>query len=222
MYLTISKRFEFCSSLRLARPDWTDRRNREVFGDEVGGVHGYGRNFLIPQGLAVMATPGSMKQAERIRTSANELRVRLNQELGAVAEKLNGLTLAFPVKAGETGKLYGSITTAQLAEAIETETGAQIDRRQIDIQPIKLLGVHSAAVRLTIDLVPEITILVHRDSEPAESAYGEDVEDTDISAQIVEELEEQEALEAEAEADEEDADLDEIDVEEEPAGEDED
>ncbi len=76
--------------------------------------------------------------------------------------------MAFPVKAGETGKLYGSITTAMIAEAAEQETGATLDKRQIDCEPIKSLGVHKAAVRLTIDLVPEITILVHREGEPAE------------------------------------------------------
>lgn len=165
-------------------------------GDVKKVADGYGRNFLLPQGLAVMATPGTMKQAVRIRKSADELRVRLNQELGTVAEKLNGLKLAFPVKAGETGKLYGSITTAMIAEAIETETGAEIDRRQIDTQPIKLLGVHTAGIRLTIDLVPEITILVHRETEPPEAAYEAEVEDTDIAARIIEELEEQEAEEA--------------------------
>jgi large subunit ribosomal protein L9 len=169
-------------------------------GDVKKVADGYARNFLVPQGLAVMATPGSLKQVERIRKSADELRLRLNQELGAVAAKLNGLTLAFPAKAGETGKLYGSITNAMIAEKIEQEIETEIDRRQIDIQPIKLLGVHHAIVRLTIDLIPEITILVHRDSEPAESAYAVQAEETDFAATVVEELEEQEAAEEDAEA----------------------
>jgi len=169
-------------------------------GDVKKVADGYARNFLLPQGLGVMATSGSLKQVERIRKSADELRLRLNQELSAVAEKLNGLTLAFPVKAGETGKLYGSITNSMIAEKIEQDIGTEIDRRQIDIQPIKLLGVHHAVVRLTIDLVPEITILVHRESEPAESAYAAQAEDADIAAMVVEELEEQEAADEEAEA----------------------
>ncbi len=169
-------------------------------GDVKKVADGYARNFLVPQGLAVMATPGSLKQVERIRKSADELRLRLNQELSAVAEKLNGLKLAFPAKAGETGKLYGSITSAMIAEKIEQEIGTEVDRRQIDIQPIKLLGVHHANVRLTIDLIPEITILVHRDSEPAESAYAVQAEETDFGAEVVEELEEQEAAEEDAEA----------------------
>jgi large subunit ribosomal protein L9 len=140
-------------------------------GDVKKVADGYGRNYLLPQGLAVLASPGALKQAERIRHSAGEERARLNQELGTVADQLEGLTLTFPVKAGETGKLYGSITTAMMAEAIEAARGLTIDRRQIDSQPIKTIGAHTAAIRLTVDLVPEIRIIVHREGEPPESAF---------------------------------------------------
>lgn len=140
-------------------------------GDVKRVADGYGRNYLLPKGLAVLATPGAVKQSERIRTAAEARRAQLNQELGGVAEQINGLTLVFPAKAGETGKLYGSITSAMLAEAIERETGLTIDRRQIDSQPVKTLGVHSAKLRLTIDLVPTFSVVVHREGEPVESAY---------------------------------------------------
>lgn len=140
-------------------------------GDVKRVADGYGRNFLLPKGLAVLATPGAVKQADKIRASGEATRSRLNEELAGVAEKINGLKLVFPAKAGETGKLYGSITTAMLADAIEQETGYQADRRQIDSQPIKTIGVHSARLRLTIDLVPSFTVVVHRDGEPVESAY---------------------------------------------------
>ena len=140
-------------------------------GDVKKVADGYGRNYLFPKGLAVLATPGALKQSDRIRTSAEAQRNRLNQELGGVAERIAGLTLIFPAKAGETGKLYGSITTAMLSEAIERQTGLPADRRQIDSQPIKTLGVHPARLRLTIDLVPTFTVVVHREGEPVESAY---------------------------------------------------
>ena len=166
-------------------------------GDVKKVADGYGRNFLLPHSLAVLATPGAMKQAERIRSTATEQRVRLNQELGSIAERLEGLKLVFPAKAGETGKLYGSITPAMIAESIERETGATIDRRQIDAQPIKALGVHKAVVRLTIDLIPALTVLVHREGEPAESAYGQtapgstkDFEELEAAAEEEEEEEE--------------------------------
>ena len=142
-------------------------------GDVKKVADGYGRNFLLPHGLAMLATPGALKQVDRIRQSATEQRVRQNQELGAIAERLNGLQLVFPVKAGETGKLYGSITPGMLAESIQQATGAQVDKRQIDCQPIKALGVHKANIRLTIDLIPSVTIVVHREGEAAESAFAE-------------------------------------------------
>lgn len=134
-------------------------------GDIKKVADGYGRNYLIPQGLAVLATPGSIKQAEHIRTTASVRRQQLNSEMGSLSEKLAGLVLTFPSKAGETGKLYGSITTQMIAEAISNKLGEQIDRRQIEVQPIRNLGEHKAVVRLTMDLTPEVKIIVHREGE---------------------------------------------------------
>lgn len=159
---------------------------------------GYGRNYLLPQGLAVMATPGALRQADRIRTTAAEERSRLNEELGSLAATLEELVLAFPMKAGETGRLYGSVTTMMVAEAIAAETGTEIDKRDIDSEPIKSLGVHKAGVRLTIDLVPEVTVLVHREGEPAESAYEIEAEEAEeVAAEAFADLRDE--LEAEAE-----------------------
>lgn len=149
-------------------------------GDVKKVADGYGRNYLLPQGLAVMASEGAVKQAGKIREKAETERTRLNEELGSLAEQLEGLRLAFPVRAGETGKLYGSITTAMIAEAIETATGTTIDKRQVDSEPVKSLGVHTASIRLTIDLVPEVTLLVHREGEPPESALEMEEEEPGV------------------------------------------
>ena len=175
---------------------------------------GYGRNYLIPQGLAVLATPGVLKQADRIRENASKERARLNQEFSAVAEQLTGLELTFAVKAGETGRLYGSVTTFMIAEAIETTTGVKIEPRQIDSRPIKMLGVYSVTVRLTLDLVPEVSVIVHREGELPETVYAL-VEEAIVEAEVagdfadlrarleVEEAElEAQAKQAEAAADE--------------------
>lgn len=132
---------------------------------------GYGRNYLIPQGLATLATPGALKQADRIRAAAELERARLNKELTAVYEQLNGLQLNFPVRAGETGKLYGSVTNQMISEAIQGQLGIEVDRHQIDSEPLKTLGVHRISARLTVDLVPELTIVVHREDLPPESAF---------------------------------------------------
>ncbi|MFV9675268.1 MAG: 50S ribosomal protein L9 [Anaerolineales bacterium] len=172
-------------------------------GDVKKVADGYGRNFLLPQGLAALAIPGMLKQTERIRGQAEKERNRLNIEMGSIAEQLNELTLNFEVKAGETGRLYGSITSAMIVEGIEQETAAVIDRRQIEAQPIKTLGVHEVKVRLTIDLIPEITVVVHREGEPPESAY-EIEEPLDIelegAGQFTDLQAELEAEDAEAEA----------------------
>ncbi len=134
-------------------------------GDVKKVADGYGRNYLIPQGLAILATPSALKQVEHIRQQAAATRAALNQELSGVAEQLSRLVLTFPAKAGETGKLYGSITPQMIAEAIKAKIGFEVDRRQLDIQPIRTLGTHVAYVRLTIDLVPEVKVVVHREGE---------------------------------------------------------
>jgi len=168
-------------------------------GDVKRVADGYGRNFLIPQGLAAPATPGMLKQAERIREKATKERVRMNEALASVAEKIDGLELVFATKAGETGKLYGSITTAMIADAIGEKIGTEIDRRQIETEPIKTLGVHTVEVRLTIDLVPTVTALVHREGESPESVYeleelaAAEIETAGEFVELQAELEEQEA-----------------------------
>jgi len=134
-------------------------------GDVKKVADGYGRNYLIPQGLAVLATPGALKQAEHIRQKAELARQALNQELSGVAEKINGLRLTFAAKAGETGKLYGSITPAMIAEAIKAKVGHDVDRRAIDTQPIRNLGRYEVPVRLTVDLSPTVRVIVHREGE---------------------------------------------------------
>src|SRR5512141_1659950 len=134
-------------------------------GDVKKVADGYGRNFLMPQKLAVLATPGAMKTAEKIRSQAEVQRASLNNELKDLADHINGVTLTFSVKAGETGKLYGSITTQDVATGIQEQTRYEVKRQQIDMQPIRELGEYKAHVRLTIDLMPEIKIIVRREGE---------------------------------------------------------
>ena len=139
-------------------------------------ANGYGRNYLIPQGLAVLATAGALAQAERIQAEADQRRTLLNQEMSVVAEKLSTIQLVFPARAGETGKLYGSITTQMLADSLTEELGTEITKRQIDSQPLRLLGMHKVKVRLTIDLIPEFDVVVYREGESPDN-YMVDAED---------------------------------------------
>ena len=137
-------------------------------GDIKKVADGFGRNFLLPQGLAVLATAGAVKQSEKIRAQAEVKRAELNNELKDLATQIGAVVLNFPAKAGETGKLYGSITTQDVATAITEKTRYEVKKSQVDMQPIRTLGEFTAHVRLTIDLVPEVKIVVHREGEATE------------------------------------------------------
>lgn len=142
-------------------------------GDIKKVADGYGRNFLIPQGLAVLATEGAMKQVQKIKAQAEVRRNTQNEELKGVAELIKEVTLVFAAKAGETGKLYGSITTQDIAAALTEKIRYEIKRQQVDTQPIRTLGEFTAHVRLTMDLIPEFKIIVHREGESPESVTGQ-------------------------------------------------
>jgi large subunit ribosomal protein L9 len=144
-------------------------------GDVKRVADGFGRNFLIPQHLAVLATAGALKQVDHIRQQATVRRAALNEEMGSVAEVLAKVVLTFPSKAGETGKLYGSITHQMITDAIKAKTGITVDRHQIDVEPIRTLGEKKAHIRLTVDLMPEIKIIVHREGEAVASLIPEPV-----------------------------------------------
>lgn len=166
-------------------------------GDIKKVADGYGRNYLIPQGLAVLATPGMLKQVDHIRTQAAARRQVLNEEMGGAAQLLAGQIFAFASKAGETGKLYGSITTQMIADEINQKLDLKVDRHQITCEPIRTLGEHIAHVRLTIDLIPEIKIVVYREGQAfsLEESQVETVAD-------VEEVEEPAADQTEGSAEE--------------------
>jgi len=135
-------------------------------GDVKKVADGYARNFLIPQKMAVMATQGSLKQIEKIKSTAAKQRELLNEEMAGLAEQLQGLEVRFTAKVGETGKLYGSITQQMIIDAVNEQLKVNIDRHQIESQPLREVGEHLVKIRLTFDLIPEIKVLV--ESEDAE------------------------------------------------------
>ncbi len=126
------------------------------FGDKndiVTVKNGYGRNYLIPQGLATIATKSAIKMAEEnIRQAAHKLE-KVKQDAMAISEKMSGLKITVPTKAGSNGKIFGSITTIQLAGSL-AERGFEIDKRKISAPDIKNLGEYKA----TIDLHKEVTV----------------------------------------------------------------
>jgi large subunit ribosomal protein L9 len=116
--------------------------------------------------------------------------------MSAVTEKMSGLVLAFPARASETGKLYGSITSQMIADALSERIGEEISRRSIDTQPLRILGEHKVHVRLTVDLVPEIMVIVHREGESPTLALAASEEGTEPTESVPEALEVSEAEEA--------------------------
>ncbi|MGH2522529.1 MAG: 50S ribosomal protein L9 [Anaerolineales bacterium] len=151
-------------------------------GDVKKVADGYGRNYLIPQGLAVLATSAAVKQAETLRQNAAITRTKLNVELSGVAETLNALTLTFAVKAGETGKLYGSVTPAQIADEIKQASGLEVDRRNVGHQPLRELGEHKVPVRLTTDLIPNVTVLLYREGEALKKPVAPEAAPAQVAA----------------------------------------
>jgi large subunit ribosomal protein L9 len=163
-------------------------------GDVKRVADGYGRNYLLPQGMAVLATAEALKMTERIRERANIQRAIVNQEMDNVAKGIAGLTLVFPARASETGKLYGSITTQMIADAIKAKSGVEVARRQIDSQPLRMLGEYKVHVRLTVDLIPTIDVIVYREGEAfnppvASKPTPEEPVETVVEAEPVDELE---------------------------------
>jgi len=168
-------------------------------GDVKKVAPGYARNYLMPQGLAILATKGAVKQADRIRKQGEIKRARVNEEMGGVAEQLEGMLFTFPAKASETGRLYGSVNTQMLAEAISEEIGVEIEAKQVESQPLRLIGKHTVPVRLTVDLIPEVEVIVYREGESPESALEEEQQEELKAQQALEEIIEEEEGEGEAE-----------------------
>ena len=122
---------------------------------------GYARNYLIPQGIAILATPGAMKQADTLAKAEQLRQAKLAADAGALAEVLRQTTLTFQVRAGEGGKLYGSITSQQIADELKRSADLEIDKRKLELrEPIRSLGTHKVAVHLASELQPELTVNV--------------------------------------------------------------
>lgn len=129
-------------------------------GDIVSVSPGYARNFLIPRGFAYEATVGNRK---RIALEKSRLEALENERIAAaqaIADKLAEVSVTFAARVGEEGKLFGSVTTADIAQQLEAQ-GFKIEKRQIELnEPIKTLGVYRVGIRLHADVHPEIKVWV--------------------------------------------------------------
>ena len=127
---------------------------------------GYGANYLIPRGLAVAATPGVIKAQEEKAESEARKHAQEMQSAQVFANRLQSIVLTFTARAGENGKLYGSITNSDIASGLEMETGRAFDKRKIALQhPIRELGKYQVPIKLMPEITPEITVVVEAESE---------------------------------------------------------
>ncbi len=118
-------------------------------GDVVEVRDGYGRNYLVPRGFAIRWTRGGEKQIEGIKRSRDAREIRSLDHANEVRSELEGLRIELGVRAGETGKLFGAVTAADVAGAVKKAGGPSIDKRSVEIgRPIKTVGTHTVGIKL--------------------------------------------------------------------------
>jgi len=139
----------------------TDVDNVGHKGDLVDVADGFARNFLVPKGLALPATAGIQKQADAMRRNRDAKDRRDREGAEAVAAQLSGRSVTIGARAGEGGRLFGSVTASDVADAVQAQLGVEIDRRRIQLdEPLKELGPADLAVRLHADVTAVVTVEV--------------------------------------------------------------
>jgi large subunit ribosomal protein L9 len=138
-------------------------------GEVKAVADGYARNYLLPRGLAKPATSGEVKQMEQYKRMAIKRAALETENARALAEHLSQMKVTFQARAGEGTKLYGSITSHDIAEKLSEALGKEFDRRKIQLEsPLRQLGSHQVPIRLQADIVPEVTVVIEREDEPSE------------------------------------------------------
>jgi large subunit ribosomal protein L9 len=130
-------------------------------GDIKDVADGYAQNFLLPRGLAIEATAGEMKVLARARDAKRAKQDRAHADAEELAKRLSETTLVFRLKAGEQGKTFGSVTTKDIADALQREHKVTVDKTMVHLpEPLKALGVHKVEVRLLTDVRPSVTVAI--------------------------------------------------------------
>ena len=140
-------------------------------GDVVTVADGYGRNFLVPKGLALTASKGTLRQAEQMRRAREEEAQKVKEAAALKVASLGASPVYISARAGEEGKLFGSVTNADVARAIVEQLGEEIDRRDIRLEdPIRTLGTHQIEVHLHEEVNALVTVeVIAHEEEPAEA-----------------------------------------------------
>ena len=152
-----------------------------------GEIHsvagGYARNYLMPRGMVVLATKSALKQAEDIRQAGIRRRARERANAEAQAQVIAQHKLLFTARAGDNNRLYGSVTSADIAEELSKAVGFEVDRRRIQLEhPLRDLGIYDIELRLMADVAPKFKVAVVREGEgwaDAEARASQPVEKSD-------------------------------------------
>ena len=164
-----------------------DVENLGSLGDVVEVKAGYGRNYLLPQRLAMTASPANLKTFENERKKLQAKMDALRAEAKGLQGRLEALEIVIPMHVGENDKLYGSVTTAIIGDAINAQ-GIEVDRRRILLEaPIRSLGIHPVRVRLHADVIATIPVKVVSDRPEEEPDLQAELTEAEKAALAVEE-----------------------------------
>jgi large subunit ribosomal protein L9 len=153
--------------------------------------NGYARNYLIPQGMAVVATDGEIKMATHNLAVKDRKVARQEEQLRSLGDKIQGQRLSFTARAGDQGRLFGSITAGDVATALSAAIGEEVDRRKVILdEPLRSVGEHAVTVHLVGKLRPQITVVIEAEaSEEDAAAESEAPESTEAEVETADEAE---------------------------------
>jgi large subunit ribosomal protein L9 len=130
-------------------------------GETKAVADGFARNYLLPQGLATLASEGALKQAAEQKKTVQKREARVKAQVGTLAATLNEIEVVFKAKVGEQHRLFGSITAGDIAEEVSRKIGKSIDKRHVELgEPIRHLGTFKVPVRVGPNVVPSVTVVV--------------------------------------------------------------
>ena len=155
--------------MKVILADDVDKLGRK--GDVVTVADGYARNFLVPKGLALFASKGSLRQAEQMRRAREEKERKVKEEAAERVARLGASPVYISARAGEGGRLFGSVTKADVARAIEEQLGEAIDRHLVRLDdPIRSLGTHNVEIHLheEVNAMVAVEVIAHEEEAEAE------------------------------------------------------
>ena len=159
------------------------------FGEVVNVKDGYAKNFLIPSGIAIIATSGNLKQIDLIKKSRIKVEAKSIKEADEIAEQLNGLKLIFKVKSSPEGKMYGSITNKDIVDKILSFKKIEVDRKKIELEDtIKEIGNYNVEIKLYKDMKCTVNVVVEPDKKQSEIETEQEAASSDINENLPQEL----------------------------------